>query len=146
MVVNNCTDRTARDREPVPGHASSRCSDNPDKKSGAMNHGWQQHGSGGDLVLTMDADTVLLPDTVATMAEELRGNPMLGAVCARYWADPGRGPGLAAPAARVRRYDDLRELRGWRSRRERRRRHVPAARPSEVAAPAASRSRGTARR
>ena len=96
----------------------------------------------------MDADTVLLPDTVAAMADELRGNAVLGAVCARYWATPGRGLVWRLQRLEYTRYDDLRDLRRWKVSvasgaaamyRQRR----PRGRGRRTARPA---SRGTARR
>lgn len=113
VVANNCTDRTAEvaRRYPVTVLEMER---NPDKKAGALNHGWRVAAQDADLVLTMDADTVLLPDTVAKMAEELRGNAVLGAVCARYWASPGKGLLWRLQRLEYTRYDDLRDLRGWR--------------------------------
>jgi biofilm PGA synthesis N-glycosyltransferase PgaC len=116
VVANNCSDRTAEIARgyPVTVLEMDR---NPDKKAGALNHGWREVCRGteaADLVLTMDADTVLQPDTVAAMAAELRGNAVLGAVCARYWATEGRGLVWRLQRLEYARYDDLRDLRGWR--------------------------------
>jgi cellulose synthase/poly-beta-1,6-N-acetylglucosamine synthase-like glycosyltransferase len=113
VVANNCTDRTAEiaGRYPVTVLEMER---NPDKKAGALNHGWRETARDADLVLTMDADTILQPDTVAAMADELRGNAVLGAVCARYWATPGRGLVWRLQRLEYTRYDDLRDLRRWR--------------------------------
>jgi glycosyltransferase involved in cell wall biosynthesis len=112
VVVNNSTDRTAEIARRYPVTVLEMLH-NPHKKSGAMNHGWQQHGRDSDFVLTMDADTVLLPDTVEKMAKELVENPVLGAVCSRYWAKDGRGLVRRLQRLEYARYDDLRELRGW---------------------------------
>jgi biofilm PGA synthesis N-glycosyltransferase PgaC len=112
VVVNNSTDRTAEIARRYPVTVVEMTY-NKHKKSGAMNHGWQEHGGTSDFVLTMDADTVLLPDTVEKMAKELIDNPKLGAVCARYWAKEGRGLVRRLQRLEYARYDDLRELRGW---------------------------------
>ena len=112
VVVNNSTDRTAEIARRYPVTVLEMLY-NKHKKSGAMNHGWQTHGRTSDFVLTMDADTVLLPDTVEKMAKELIDNPKLGAVCARYWAKEGRGLVRRLQRLEYARYDDLRELRGW---------------------------------
>jgi cellulose synthase/poly-beta-1,6-N-acetylglucosamine synthase-like glycosyltransferase len=48
------------------------------------------------------------------MAAELRGNAVLGAVCARYWATPGKGLLWRLQRLEYTRYDDLRDLRSWR--------------------------------
>ncbi|WP_328308599.1 glycosyltransferase [Actinomycetospora sp. NBC_00405] len=113
VVANNCTDRTAEIARRYPVTVVEMAH-NPDKKAGALNHGWRETARGADLVLTMDADTVLLTDTVAAMADELRGNAVLGAVCARYWATPGRGLVWRLQRLEYTRYDDLRDLRRWR--------------------------------
>jgi cellulose synthase/poly-beta-1,6-N-acetylglucosamine synthase-like glycosyltransferase len=44
----------------------------------------------------------------------MRRNAVLGAVCARYWATPGRGLAWRLQRLEYARYDDLRDLRGWR--------------------------------
>ena len=113
VVANNCTDRTAEIARSYPVTVLEM-DRNPDKKAGALNHGWRETARDADLVLTMDADTVLLPDTVAAMAGEMRANAVLGAVCARYWATPGRGLAWRLQRLEYTRYDDLRDLRGWR--------------------------------
>ncbi|MEJ2860094.1 glycosyltransferase [Actinomycetospora flava] len=113
VVANNCTDRTAEIARRYPVTVLEM-PDNPDKKAGALNHGWRVAAQDAELVLTMDADTVLLDDTVAAMAAELRGNVVLGAVCARYWATPGKGLAWRMQRLEYARYDDLRDLRGWR--------------------------------
>jgi len=113
VVANNCIDRTAEIARRYPVTVLEM-PDNPDKKAGALNHGWRVAAQDAELVLTMDADTVLLPDTVAAMAAELRGNVVLGAVCARYWASPGKGLAWRMQRLEYARYDDLRDLRGWR--------------------------------
>ncbi|GAA4778519.1 hypothetical protein GCM10023200_09390 [Actinomycetospora chlora] len=113
VVANNCSDRTAEIARRYPVTVLEM-DDNPDKKAGALNHGWRETARDADLVLTMDADTVLRPDTVAAMAAAMRGNAVLGAVCARYWATPGRGLAWRLQRLEYARYDDLRDLRGWR--------------------------------
>ncbi|GAA4925919.1 hypothetical protein GCM10023204_36400 [Actinomycetospora succinea] len=113
VVANNCTDRTAEIARRYPVTVLEMAH-NPDKKAGALNHGWRVAAQDAELVLTMDADTVLLPDTVAEMAGELRDNAVLGAVCARYWATPGKGLVWRLQRLEYTRYDDLRDLRRWR--------------------------------
>ncbi|MEJ2886954.1 glycosyltransferase [Actinomycetospora aeridis] len=113
VVANNCTDRTAEIARRYPVTVLEM-EHNPDKKAGALNRGWRVAAQDAEFVLTMDADTVLLPDTVAAMASELRSNVVLGAVCARYWATPGKGLAWRLQRLEYARYDDLRDLRGWR--------------------------------
>ena len=113
IVVNNSTDRTAAVARRYPVTVLEM-PHNKHKKSGAMNAGWASCGRASEYVLTMDADTVLLPDTVAGMARELVDDPMLGGVCARYWAKDGHGLLWRLQRLEYARYDDMRELRGWR--------------------------------
>ncbi|MEJ2867530.1 glycosyltransferase family 2 protein [Actinomycetospora sp. OC33-EN08] len=113
VVADNCTDRTVEiaSRYPV---TVIETSGNTEKKAGALNEGWRRAARDADLVLTMDADTVLGPGCAAAMADELRERPALGAVCARYWAAEGRGLAWRLQRLEYSRYDDLRELRSWR--------------------------------
>ena len=126
IVANNCTDRTAEIARRYPVTVQEMLH-NQHKKSGAMNVGWASCGRDSEYVLTMDADTVLLPDTVAGMAAELVEDGTLGAVCARYWAKEGARPAVAAAAPRVRPLRrHARAARMARQRRQRRCGHVPA--------------------
>jgi cellulose synthase/poly-beta-1,6-N-acetylglucosamine synthase-like glycosyltransferase len=113
VIINNCVDRTGEIARRYPVTVLEML-DNKHKKSGAMNHGWFSCGRDSEYVLTMDADTVVLPDAVAKMTEEMVNNPVLGAVCARYWAKEGRGLVWRLQRLEYARYDDMRELRGWR--------------------------------
>ncbi|MFC5062093.1 glycosyltransferase [Actinomycetospora atypica] len=113
VVADNCTDRTVEIARRYPVEVIETRG-NTEKKAGALNEGWRRAARDADLVLTMDADTVLRPGCAAAMAEELQRNTALGAVCARYWAAPGRGLAWRLQRLEYSRYDDLRELRGWR--------------------------------
>ncbi|MCD2187195.1 glycosyltransferase [Actinomycetospora soli] len=113
VVADNCTDRTVEIARRYPVTVIET-EGNTEKKAGALNEGWRRAAGDADLVLTMDADTVLRPGCAAAMAEELRSRPTLGGVCARYWAAPGRGLAWRLQRLEYARYDDLRELRSWR--------------------------------
>ena len=140
VVVNNCTDRTAEIARRYPVTVLEMLH-NTHKKSGAMNHGWQQHGRGSDFVLTMDADTVLLPDTVED-GQELVENPVLGAVCARYWAKEGRGLVRRCSAWSTRGTTTCASCGVAGERGQRRRRDVPPGALQEVAELGAARAVG----
>jgi poly-beta-1,6-N-acetyl-D-glucosamine synthase len=113
VVADNCTDRTVEIARRYPVTVIET-EGNTEKKAGALNEGWRRAARDADLVLTMDADTVLRPGCAAAMAAELRANTKLGGVCARYWAAPGRGLAWRLQRLEYSRYDDLRELRSWR--------------------------------
>ncbi|MDL5157336.1 glycosyltransferase [Actinomycetospora termitidis] len=113
VVADNCTDRTVEIARGYPVTVIET-EGNTEKKAGALNEGWRRAARDADLVLTMDADTVLTPGCAAAMAEEMRGNASLGGVCARYWAAPGKGLAWRLQRLEYSRYDDLRELRSWR--------------------------------
>ncbi|GLZ54326.1 hypothetical protein Acsp07_39430 [Actinomycetospora sp. NBRC 106378] len=113
VVADNCTDRTVEIARRYPVTVIET-EGNTEKKAGALNEGWRRAARDADLVLTMDADTVLGDGCAAAMADELRANTRLGAVCARYWAAPGRGLAWRLQRLEYSRYDDLRELRSWR--------------------------------
>lgn len=83
------------------------------RKSGAMNYSWKRWTHDADYVFTMDADTILFPDTIRGMLEEFRGHRRVGAVCARYWAKAGKGMAWELQRIEYARYDDQRDLRKW---------------------------------
>ncbi len=84
---------------------------NPDRKSGAMNYAYRWTED-ADYVFTMDADTILFPDTLSGMLKEFE-DPEVGATCARYWAKAGKGMAWELQRIEYARYDDARDLRGW---------------------------------
>lgn len=103
VVVNNSSDRTEQVARGFAdqGVEVAVMASNPDRKAGALNHAVmplleQLHEH--DAVLTMDADTELAPDFIATAAPHLltrtrpdgRRGPLNGAVGGLYY---GRGGG-----------------------------------------------------
>jgi cellulose synthase/poly-beta-1,6-N-acetylglucosamine synthase-like glycosyltransferase len=112
VVANNCHDRTSEIVRTYPV-TLAEIPENPHRKAGAVNYGWLHYGRDADYVFTMDADTVLMPDTLTRLAQELEANSELGGVCARYWAKDGHGLLWRLQRLEYTRYDDLRELRGW---------------------------------
>jgi poly-beta-1,6-N-acetyl-D-glucosamine synthase len=66
-------------------------------------------------VFTMDADTVVRPQTLTELIRELDASPTdRGAICARYWAKNRTGLARRLQQLEYTRYDDTRQLRGWR--------------------------------
>lgn len=111
VIANNCTDATAEiaNRYPV---TVLDMPENNHRKAGALNHAWPL-ASAGQLVLTMDADTTLMPNTIEKMVNALEADASLGAVCARYWAKDANGLIWRLQRLEYARYDDNRQLRGW---------------------------------
>lgn len=87
--------------------------DNTARKAGAMNQAWLRYGQHAEHVMTMDADTTLLPNSIERLLESLLELRSRGAVCARYWAKDGRGLAWRLQRLEYARYDDKREIRGW---------------------------------
>lgn len=112
VVANNCTDRTVEIARTYPVQVVDMWR-NPDKKAGAMNFAWEQYAAGHDFVFTMDADTELAPDAIEHLVADLEADRGLGAVCARYWAKPGEGLVWRLQRLEYARFDDTRDLRGW---------------------------------
>ena len=112
VVANNCSDRTVEIARTYPVQVIDMWR-NPGKKAGAMNYAWERCAADHDFVFTMDADTELAPDAIERLIADLDGDSGLGAVCARYWAKPGRGLAWRLQRLEYARFDDTRDLRGW---------------------------------
>lgn len=113
VAADNCTDDTVSIARRYPVTVMETV-DNAARKSGAMNQAWLLHAQDADLVLTMDADTTLLPDSIERMIEGLLQARSRAAVCSRYWAKEGTGLVWRLQRLEYARYDDKREIRGWR--------------------------------
>lgn len=93
VVADNCTDKTVE----IARRFGRRVTvietvGNRDRKVGALRTAWQQYVAYGfDYMLGVDADTVLSPDSLAAMEDELEANPKVGGVMARYTFDPDLG-------------------------------------------------------
>ncbi|CAG7574088.1 glycosyl transferase family 2 [Barrientosiimonas humi] len=113
LVADNCTDRTVEIAREFPVVVMETV-DNPHRKSGALNQAWALHGRDADVVFTMDADTVLQPDSIEQLVASMLSDRSSAAVCARYWARDAQGLAQRLQRLEYARYDDNRELRGWR--------------------------------
>lgn len=93
VVADNCTDRTVE----IARRFGRRVTvietvGNRDRKVGALRTAWQQYVAYGyDYMLGVDADTILSPDSLAALEDELEANPKLGGIMARYTFDPDLG-------------------------------------------------------
>jgi len=84
VAADNCTDRTAEIAASVPGVTVFETRDNAAKKPGALNQAWHQYCSDADLVVCIDADTVLDPMALSDWAQEFRWNQRLGGCSAKF--------------------------------------------------------------
>lgn len=113
VAADNCTDDTVTIARRYPVIVLETV-DNAARKAGAMNQAWLRHAQDAEHVLTMDADTTLLPDSVEQMIRGLLQSRSLAAVCSRYWAKEGHGLVWRLQRLEYARYDDKREIRAWR--------------------------------
>src|SRR3954452_17562449 len=87
VVADNCTDATEEIARRYRGVTLMRTVDNQDKKVGALNQAWHQYAAGYDFLLGVDADTVLAPDCVGQLEDEMVRKPNVAGVMARYTFD-----------------------------------------------------------
>jgi poly-beta-1,6-N-acetyl-D-glucosamine synthase len=83
VIADNCSDRTAALAR-AAGAEVLELTANRHRKSGALNAGFALFGQEADLLVTVDADTVLPPDAVAGWVEEFRHNHLLGGCSAKF--------------------------------------------------------------
>jgi cellulose synthase/poly-beta-1,6-N-acetylglucosamine synthase-like glycosyltransferase len=93
VVADNCTDDTA-------GVASAHGAEvfttvgNTEKKAGALNQAFQElfrEIEAGDVVMVMDADSVITPEFLHTAMGRLEADPALIAVGGVFYGEPGGG-------------------------------------------------------
>lgn len=101
VLADHCTDDTIEQarKYPITGIVEVDLAENPHKKAGILNiamlkrPGLFDDLDDDDFVLSLDADTVLVPDFLKVAERTLRADPEVGSVCASYRGWPGR-PGL----------------------------------------------------
>jgi cellulose synthase/poly-beta-1,6-N-acetylglucosamine synthase-like glycosyltransferase len=93
VVADNCTDKTA---EVAQGHGADVFATvgNTEKKAGALNQALSEmfaHISARDVVMVMDADSVIVPEFLATAMGRLEEDPDLIAVGGVFYGEGGSG-------------------------------------------------------
>lgn len=83
VLPNGCTDDTEKIAREYPIQVLSFDS-LPGRKTEAMNRGWLKYCHDSDFVISVDADTVLVPTAVADWLAEFAENPKLAGSCARF--------------------------------------------------------------
>lgn len=118
VICDNCTDNTF-DVAASVAHGADNVTivntvNNAHKKSGALNWAWRNYAQQADLVVTLDADTVLPPNAVADWEQEFAGNIVLAGSSSKFTM---RGDGFLTRLQRAEfaRWTDTGLRRGWTS-------------------------------
>jgi cellulose synthase/poly-beta-1,6-N-acetylglucosamine synthase-like glycosyltransferase len=93
VIADNCTDDTTAVAAALDGVEVLETVGNCSRKAGALNQAWDAIEAtldDDDLVLTLDADTLLSPRFVEHARQQLDDRPGLGAVCGSFVARPVR--------------------------------------------------------
>jgi cellulose synthase/poly-beta-1,6-N-acetylglucosamine synthase-like glycosyltransferase len=97
IVADNCSDRTVEIARSFGRRVTViETVGNKHRKVGALTMAWQQHVNADparpfDYMLGVDADTVLSPNSLEDLEQELMENPKAGGIMARYTFDPELG-------------------------------------------------------
>lgn len=94
VAADNCTDRTAELARSMPGVTVFETEANRARKPGALNQAWRRYGADADLVVCIDADTLLEPTAVRDWEDEFVANPKLGGCSGKFTmlVDADMGP------------------------------------------------------
>ncbi len=90
VVSDNSTDNTYKIAKSYPVTAV-RTRNNKHKKSGALNWAWRKYAADADIVVCLDADTILPENAISDWVMEFRTNPGLGGSSSKFTM---RGDGL----------------------------------------------------
>jgi len=82
VISDNSTDRTFEIAHSYPITAT-RTEGNTHRKAGALNAGWTDFGQDADIILCIDADTILPPGAVASWEQEFERDSGLGGSSAK---------------------------------------------------------------
>lgn len=115
VLADNCTDGTLAIVRGYPAPVMAVATrDNKHKKSGALNYGWRTYCQDADVVICLDADTVLPPNAIADWEEEMETHPDLGGSSSKFtMQDPGLLTRLQK--AEFSKWTDTALRRGWTS-------------------------------
>jgi cellulose synthase/poly-beta-1,6-N-acetylglucosamine synthase-like glycosyltransferase len=84
VVSDNSTDATFAIASTYPGVTAIETVGNAHRKSGALTAAWLRFATDADLVVSLDADTVLPPDAVGAWEQEFLADPTLGASASKF--------------------------------------------------------------
>lgn len=83
VIPNGCSDDTAEIARAYPVTVLELPA-LPNRKSEALNIGWTRHGADADVVVSMDADTILPPNAVADWLTELADDEWAGGSSSKF--------------------------------------------------------------
>lgn len=83
VLANNCSDDTAERARSVEGVIVHE-SHGPHGKAGALNDGWRRFCQDADLVVCIDADTILPENALRDWAADMVANPGVGGISAKF--------------------------------------------------------------
>jgi biofilm PGA synthesis N-glycosyltransferase PgaC len=84
VAADNCADRTLFRARASRGVRAFKTVSNDAKKPGALNQAWRRYCGDADLVVCVDADTILPPNALADWEAEFAENDALGGCSAKF--------------------------------------------------------------
>lgn len=84
VAVDNCTDATLAIAQSVPGVTVFETEGNRAKKPGALNQAWLRYCGDADLIVCVDADTILERDAFGGWEREFADDDRLGGCSAKF--------------------------------------------------------------
>jgi biofilm PGA synthesis N-glycosyltransferase PgaC len=84
VAADNCSDQTVAIARGHRGIRYFRTRANRSRKPGALNQAWRRYCAAADLVICIDADTVLPPNAIADWEREFDDDPTLGGCSAKF--------------------------------------------------------------
>jgi biofilm PGA synthesis N-glycosyltransferase PgaC len=116
VIADNCTDETiavaASLRHPALVVTETR--NNRDKKCGGLNAAWRRYGLDADIVVCLDADTVLPPNAIGDWIAEFAAEPSLAGSSSKFTM-PGTAFLVRLQRAEFAKWTDSSLRRGWTS-------------------------------
>lgn len=115
VLADNCTDSTVYRASGYGKYVTVvETKNNKHKKSGALNFGWREYCQDADVVICLDADTVLPSNAIMDWEQEMIKDPLLGGSSSKFtMQDPGLLTRLQK--AEFSKWTDTALRRGWTS-------------------------------
>src|SRR5690242_4123833 len=86
VIADNCTDQTVAAASALRHEALiiTETRNNRDKKCGGLNAAWRRYGMDADIVVCLDADTVLPPNAIGDWIGEFAAEPDLAGSSSKF--------------------------------------------------------------
>jgi cellulose synthase/poly-beta-1,6-N-acetylglucosamine synthase-like glycosyltransferase len=91
VAADNCTDATVALAKSIKGVTVFETVDNSARKPGALNQAWHRYCNNAELVVCIDADTILEPTALGDWEAEFQANPILGGCSGKFTMLVGAG-------------------------------------------------------